>query len=162
MARPDPREKQTAASGFQLGPCALAAVALCLGITACGGTSGKSAAVGSPIREDDRDNDYDQNDDDSQTVYYGHAAGAADERSSVALVRRYYAAAAAGDGAKACSLLVPLLAETTAEEAASSTTLHGKTCPVVASELFKRDHGQLEQSARRCRSTPCGSTATEA
>jgi hypothetical protein len=91
----------------------------------------------------DRDNDYDHNDDDSQTVYYGHAAGAADERSSVALVKRYFAAAAAADGARACALLVPLVAESIAEEAVGSTLLHGRTCAVVASQLFRREHQRL-------------------
>jgi hypothetical protein len=147
MTQPDSKRKEAAASRRPRWPHALATVALCVGIAGCGGAGGKPAAArsGPPARENDRDNDYDHNDDDSQTVHYGHAAGAADERSSVALVRRYFAAAAAADGARACALLVPLVAESIAEEAVGSTVLHGKTCPTVASELFTREHRQLEQ-----------------
>lgn len=123
---------------------------LCLGVGACGGSGGNGttdARVGAraSVQQRDRDNDGDHNDDDNQFLYYGHAASVSEERSSVALVKRYYAAAAAANGVKACSLLVPLLAETIAEEAAGATTLHGKTCPIVASELFRRHHRELSE-----------------
>jgi hypothetical protein len=129
---------------------ALATVALCLGVSACGGAgagspTGASASRSAIVIGSDRDNDNDHNDDDAHVLNYGHAASPTDEREAVALVKRYFALAATGDGAQACRLLVPLLAETVAEQDGGSPGLRGRTCGVVVSKLFIRDHRVLAE-----------------
>jgi hypothetical protein len=134
---------------------------LAVGLQACGfgGTrSGSSAgasvargrssgpATANPVaQEKDRDNDGDHNDDDAGILEYGHVASASDQHISVALVTRYFAAAAAEDGRTACRLLAPAIAETVAEDEGHSPGLEGRTCPVVMSKLFKRDHRMLAE-----------------
>jgi hypothetical protein len=122
-------------------PGLLAIVLLCVGPVACGSSSsgtagGSHSSTSAPAR--DRDNDADRNDDDAHVLYYGLAAGAADKQTLTTLIKQYYAASAAADGAKACTLLMPFIAESVAENYGHAPALHGKTCAVVMSKLFKQ------------------------
>lgn len=130
----------------------LAIVVLGVGLAGCGGSSSQGTASHSTrvttVRDfstykNDRDNDGDHNDDDAGVLDYGHAADATDHRISVALVTHYFAAAAADDGARACSLLIPFVAESVVENEGHTPGLHGKTCAVVMSKLFKQRHAVL-------------------
>lgn len=73
-------------------------------------------------------------------------------RPLTTLVKRYFAAAVADDGARACSLIYSLYAETIVETygqpPAGPPELHGSTCAVVLSKLFRLHHGQLVAEAR--------------
>jgi hypothetical protein len=134
-----------------------AAALFAVSLAACGSTpSERSAARVTAVHDDsstmsgkpwthknDRDNDNDNNNDDAGIVGFGHAAGPADRRISVTLVTRYFAAAARGNGAEGCSLLVPTIAEAVPEDDGHSPGLEGKTCSVVMSKLFKRNHQSL-------------------
>lgn len=123
-----------------------------LALAGCGGSSGHvapglgSASATQPnfsTQHNDRDNDGDHNDDDGKVLFYGHAADAGDRNASSTLVKRYFAAAAAENGAQACALLVRFVAESVPEEDGHSPQLHGKTCAVVMSKLFKLHHKPL-------------------
>jgi hypothetical protein len=115
------------------------------------GTSSTSAAQSVPPKDHDEDRDGSPNSrydsDDYAVLTFGHEAGTADRRVITALAKGFYAAAAAEDGAKACSLIYSLLAEsvpeTYGEVATGPPELRGKTCAVVMTKLFKRDHQEL-------------------
>jgi hypothetical protein len=108
--------------------------------------------------DDDYDNDYEDNaikgyydSDDSVAESYGHTANVADERTVTALVRRYFAAAAAGDGARACSLVTSTFVRAIPEDygqAPGPAYARGKTCPVVASKVFRHLRGKLAGSIK--------------
>jgi hypothetical protein len=127
-----------------------AALALCLALTACGGSAGTSAGIptaSSKAHHRDRDNDNDNNDDDSGVLDFGNAADPSERRAIAAIVTRYYADAAAENGAQACALLVPLQAESVTEQDGQSPALRGHTCPVVMSKLFKLHHAVIAGKA---------------
>jgi hypothetical protein len=112
--------------------------------------SSPGSAAGSPVLDDDADNDSPGNsryDSDNDAVSsYGHPASVADRQVIAALIRHYYAAAAAGDGARACSLSYWLFAESVVEEhhpGKGPPSLRGDTCAQVASKLFKQRHREL-------------------
>jgi hypothetical protein len=135
---------------------------LCLGATACGG-SGKTTSSASRIppkptgahstsvssestastTTDESDSNGLYDGDDGPVLDYGHTANAADWQAITALVKDYLAAAAAENGAKACLLLNSFVAESVAEDYGQTPSLHGKTCAVVMSKLFKRNHREL-------------------
>jgi hypothetical protein len=119
---------------------ALAAMLLCLGMVACGGSS---AANTTQTPAHDRDNDGDHNDDDAHLLDYGHAAYGAEKQAIVATLREYYAVAAAENGAKACSMLDPVIVESVVEDYGHTSELSGKTCAQVVTKLFVRDHATL-------------------
>jgi len=131
-----------------------AAMLVGLGVTACGGTSGKATSLArnssrpvgaissTAAHRTDFDNDADHNDDDGKVLAYGRAAGTAERGIATALVKRYYAAAAADDGARACRLLVPLLAEIAAE-ANEHVPATQRTCPIALARLFRVHHSLL-------------------
>ncbi|MFZ1154788.1 MAG: hypothetical protein WAN93_07785 [Solirubrobacteraceae bacterium] len=78
--------------------------------------------------------------DDSHITTYGHEATEPDKREITQLVKSYYAAGLADDGAKACSLIYSPVAKSVPEDYGQSTTssvLHGKTCAVVLSKVFR-------------------------
>ncbi len=136
----------------------LAALALGLGLAACGDSGGSSvastdaastsAAPNFSTHNNDRDNDGDHNNDDEKVLYFGHAADAADQHYLVALVTRYFAAAAGERGAAVCHMLVPFIAEAVAEQDGRSPGLYGKTCAVVLSKLYKQHHSlQVQKHA---------------
>jgi hypothetical protein len=115
------------------------------------GISSTSTGQNIPPRDYDEDRDgtpnsrYDS--DDYAVLTFGHEASPAERQVVTALVKSFYAAAAAEDGAKACSLIYSLLAEsipeTYGEVATGPPELRGKTCAVVMTKLFKRDHQEL-------------------
>jgi hypothetical protein len=74
---------------------------------------------------------------------YGVAAGAVEGREVSMLVKHYYEAAAAADGATACGLLDSHFATLVPAEYGQASVLHGKTCAIVASKVFKQLHYQL-------------------
>jgi hypothetical protein len=108
-------------------------------------TSETSSVVSSApsSHKNDRDNDNDNNDDDAGVLYYGKAADTTDRQISVGLVTRYFAAAAAENGTEACTMLIPFIAESVAEDYGHTSALHGKSCSVVMSMLFKQHHALL-------------------
>ena len=139
---------------------ALVVVTLSVGVYACGGTS-KGAGATSPVAsnasatggststvaaggKDSNDLDHDTGGDDDRVVFeYGHAPTQAEAQTITAFVKRYYAAAAAADGRKACPMIYSIVAEAATEEygrAPDPAALHGKTCAVVISKLFKEHH----------------------
>jgi hypothetical protein len=130
------------------------ALALGLGLLACGGSTKHSAAdpygpgnttvtAYFPHHTADRDGDTDHNDDDDVNLDYGHAPSRAERTEMVSLVRNYYSAAVAENGAKACALLAPFLAESVAEEYGHTVGVSGRTCATVVSKIFKLRHAEL-------------------
>ncbi len=140
---------------------ALPAIALLgLGLAACGGSNGSApqhppdaaarsnvATKAAPQHKDSDDDDNDAgSDDDSLITEYGHTANAADEHAITATVKRYYKAAADSDGARACSMLVSTVAEAIPEETGDTlgqASMRGKSCGMVISKLFARQHRKL-------------------
>ncbi len=132
----------------------LIALALSLGLFACGGSTKHSAAdpygpgnttvtAYFPHHTVDRDGDTDHNDDDNVNLDYGHAPSRAERAEMVSLVRGYYSAAVAENGTKACALLAPLLAESVAEEYGHTAAVSGHSCATVVSKIFKLRHAEL-------------------
>ncbi len=128
-----------------LGLFAVVLIGVCL--TACGGSSGSGtssrATASTTTPQKDRDDDNDNNDDDNQVLYYAQAASGGNRRAIESLIVRYYAAAAAEKGATACALLYPLVAESVVEKVGQSPGLHGRSCAMVMSKLFKLHHSEL-------------------
>jgi hypothetical protein len=129
---------------------------LCFGVSACGGTSTAShtatpasdaASSSASAGKDTNDLDDDASGDDDRSVFeFGRAATPSEQRPMVALLKRYYAAAAAGDGLTACPMIYSIVAEAATEEygrAPNLPALHGKTCAVVMSKLFRQSHRSL-------------------
>jgi hypothetical protein len=152
------------------------AIASSFGVTACGSTNRglplvrqspsattvsvttASSAAGTPRLHEDQDKDIDIHvakgyfdADDYNTPNYPRVANMTDARAVRALVKRYVATAAANDGASACSLIYSLFAEEIPETyglpPTGSPALHGTTCAVVMTKLFKLHHSQLAAEA---------------
>lgn len=113
-------------------------------------TATTTSAAPTKTGPEDRDHDSDANDDDYD---YGRAADAGERRAIVSVVGRYYAAAAADRGDVGCRLLYSLMAEEIPETYGENgpPQLHGGTCAIVMSKLFKEKHGQLVADARTLR-----------
>ncbi len=130
--------------------CSLVAGA-CGGVRDAGGGGSTSTArmlsnPKGPEADDDGDTHsrgYYYDFDDLDFRAYGAAADSVDEQEVSILVKRYYRAAAGGDGAAACKLLAASFAETVPAQYGQASILHGKTCGVVASKIFRQLHYQL-------------------
>jgi hypothetical protein len=114
--------------------------------------TGEERANDAGDRDSDFDNDRNENSayydsDDSAVRMYGYAPSPQEKQALASLVERYYAAAAAaGDGAKACSLITPSFTRAIPEDYGQGNGpayLHGNSCAVVMSLLFKHDHEEL-------------------
>jgi hypothetical protein len=84
--------------------------------------------------------------DDSTVIGYAHAASAAQMREIATVARRYYRVADAANGAAACSMIDAPLAAAIPKDyggALGPVYMHGKTCAVVTSNLFRHSHDQL-------------------
>jgi hypothetical protein len=101
----------------------------------------------------DRDNDPSAPHDDTNNggpLQFGHEASPADWRAVAALVKRYYEVALSGDGARGCTMIYSTIAESLAEDYGSEggqppgpPYMHGKSCPVIMTGLFRHFHPLL-------------------
>jgi hypothetical protein len=138
-----------------------------LGLVACGGENGARGVAGQlrgdgdmdgeaetveQHRKVDEDDDADNSGsgqydfDDGNILFYGHPASPLERRAIVAVVTGYHTAAARADGAVTCAMMSAALARTTPRQygqGSGSLALRGRSCPVVASELFARLQEQL-------------------
>ncbi|HEX5309670.1 MAG TPA: hypothetical protein VFW38_11385 [Solirubrobacteraceae bacterium] len=116
-------------------------------VTASSTTASSASTTQTQAQPQDRDHDSDENNDD---YAYGHSASENERRAIVSVVRKYYAAAAADRGNVGCRLLYSLMAEEIPETYGENgpPQLHGGTCAVVMSKLFKEKHGLLVADAR--------------
>jgi hypothetical protein len=115
---------------------------------AASGTSSRTLEEAKLDRDNDRDNPtnsyYDR--DDSVVLNFGRAATDVEKQMIASVVERYFLAAAATDGVSACRLIYSILAEAIPEDyghSAGAPALHGDTCAVVMSKLFKQNRSWL-------------------
>lgn len=127
--------------------------------TAAAGSLG-GATTENTKRDRDKDRDdpaggyYDE--DDNAVLRFGRAASTTEDRMIRTVVRRYFVAAAATDGAKACRLIFSALAEAIPDidgHSSLSPALHGNTCAVVMSKLFKQSRSTLADDLANLRVT---------
>jgi hypothetical protein len=114
-----------------------------------GAAAGDTHYIGDHDDDDFKHSELDP--DDPQVRAYGHAARAVDRLQISAVLMRYFDAAGAGDGALACSLLTRRVAASELAAPVSSayvpppnpSSLRGKSCADVASQIFDENHAEL-------------------